>query len=113
MPAMSTSLTEFSTIGDKRVYTLTGHTVSKPKIVMNKRVVPTGNKTNSVFECSVIYATEDAEGNVLQQRPSFVATVTQPIQGDTADVTAMLAIFRDIIAGDEFANSVATGEFLG
>jgi hypothetical protein len=112
MAAMSTSLTEFSTIGDKRVYTLSGHTVSEPKIVICKRVVPTGNKTNSVFEASVIYATKDADGYVLPQRPTFTISCSQPIQGDPSDVTAMLAIIRDIVAGDEYANSVTTGEFL-
>lgn len=112
MAAQTTALTEFSTIGDKRTYTTSGHTVSKPKIVVCKRKVPVGNQTVSEFSVDVIHATEDADGLVLQQKPSMSAVVRQPINGDAADVTAILAIFRDIVAGDEFGNAVTTSEFL-
>lgn len=112
MAAMSTTLTEYSTLGDKRTYTTAGHTVSKPKIVMCKRKTPVGNQVVSSFEVSVIHATEDADNLVIPQKPSMSVTVTQPINGDVADVAAILVILRDVIAGDEFANSVTTNEFL-
>lgn len=40
MAAMTTALTEFSTNGDSRTYTTSGHTVSNPKLVTQKRRVP-------------------------------------------------------------------------
>lgn len=112
MAGMSTVLTEYSTIGDKRTYTTSGHTVVKPKIVVCKRKLPVGNQSVSEFSFSVIHATEDDDGNVLQSKPSMEAVVRQPVNGQATDVTAILAIFRDIVAGDEFGNSVTTAEFL-
>jgi hypothetical protein len=42
----------------------------------------------------------------------FQAVIRRPKDGIAADVTAALAIFRDIIAGDEFGNTVSTQEYL-
>lgn len=112
MAAMSTALTEFSDNGDSRTYTTSGHTVQKGKVVVNNRKVPVGNQTVSEFSCSVVHATENTDGDVLPQKVNMTAVVRIPIDGDTTDVAAALAIFRDIIAGDEFGNSVDTSEFL-
>lgn len=112
MAAMTTALTEFSTLGDSRTYTTSGHTSSKPKLVVQKRKVPVGNATVAESSITVVHATEDPDGNVLPQKVSFGITVRSPINGDAADVTAALAIIRDIVAGDEFGNTVTTQEFL-
>lgn len=112
MAGMLTALTEFSDNGDSRTYTQAGHTVLKPQLVIQKRRVPQGNQTVAETTVSVISSTEDAAGAVLSQKVTFSVTVRYPISGDSADVTAMLAVLRDIIAGDEFANAVNTQEFL-
>jgi hypothetical protein len=64
------------------------------------------------YSCKVVHATEDADGEVLSQKVSFEAVARYPTLGDDTDTTAALAIFRDIIAGDEFGNSVSTQEWL-
>jgi len=112
MAAMTTALTEFSDNGDSRTYTTSGHTVSKPKLVIQKRRVPQGNQTVQETSVSVLHATEDANSLILPQKVSFSAVFRSPIDGQSSDVTAALAIFRDIIAGDEFANAVSTQEYL-
>jgi hypothetical protein len=112
MAAMSTALTEFADNGNSRTYTQAAHTASKPKLVIQKRKVPEGNGTVVESTVSVIDATEDADGIVLSQKVTFQAVVRYPILGDAADVTAALAVFRDIVAGDEFANTVTTQEWL-
>lgn len=112
MAAQTTALTEFSTIGDKRTYTTSGHTVSSSKVVVNKRKVPVGAQTTSEFLVEVVHSTVDAEGKTLPSKINMTASVKFPIDGQTSERDAVLAIFRDIIAGDEFANSVSTGEFL-
>jgi hypothetical protein len=66
----------------------------------------------SEFSCKVVLATEDGDGEVLQNKVSFDVVARYPIAGDAADVTAALAIIADIIGGDEFANSVVTQEWL-
>lgn len=112
MAGQSTALTEFSSSGNSRTSTTSGHTVSKPKLVIERRRVPSGKQVVSEYSFTVLQATEDADGNVLEPKVQFVATVKQPINGDSADVAAALVIFRDIVAGDEFGNSVTTSEWL-
>jgi hypothetical protein len=112
MAAMSTSLTEFSTLGDSRVYTYGTHTALAPKMVLQRRKVPSGNQVVAEDVITVLASTVDADGNILAPRVSFSATVRRPITGDVDDITAALAIFRDVIAGDEFGNTVSTQEFL-
>jgi hypothetical protein len=64
------------------------------------------------YSCKVIHATTDADSLVLSQKVSFEAVIRYPILGDSSDIAAALVIFRDIIAGDEFGNSVDTQEWL-
>lgn len=112
MAAMTTALTEFSDNGDSRTYTQVGHTVGKPQLVIQKRKVAQGNQTVAETSISVISATEDAAGDALPSKVVFQAVIKSPITGIAADVTAMLAVFRDIVAGDEFSNAVTTQEYL-
>jgi hypothetical protein len=112
MAVMTTTLTEFSSNGNSRTTTLDGHTAISPRLVIEKRKVPEGNQTMVEYSCKVVYATEDADGAVLSNKVSFEALVRYPLLGDSADVTAALAIFADIVNGDEFANSVSTQEWL-
>jgi hypothetical protein len=112
MAAMTTVLTEFSNSGSSRTSTLTGHTAIEPKLVIEKRKVPEGNQTMVEYSCKVVHATEDADGVILTNKVSFEACVRYPVLGQSADVTAALAFFVDIIGGDEFANSVSTQEWL-
>lgn len=112
MAAMTIALTEFSDNGNSRTYSLASHTVVKPRMVTQKRKVPTGNQVTVEDTIHVQYATEDASGAVMPQRCSFTVTVARPLGHDAADVTAALADFRDIIASDEFTNTVTTQEYL-
>lgn len=112
MAAMTTVLTEFSQNGNSRTCTTSTHTALKPRLVIEKRRVPEGNQTMVEYVAKVIHATEDADGLVLTQKVAFEASVRYPLAGQSADITAALAIFRDIVAGDEFGNSVDTQEWL-
>lgn len=112
MAAMTTALTEFADNGNSRTYTTTGHTAQEPELVLQKRRVPSTNQTVLEDTITVLHSTEDSDGVILPQKVSFSVTVKRPIAGIAADVTAALAIFRDIVAGDEFTNTVDTQEFL-
>lgn len=112
MAAMTTALTEFSDNGDSRTYTLTGHSISSPKIVVQKRRVPVGNQKVAQDTVTVLYGTTDADGLPVPERVSFEVVIRRPVHGQAADVTAALAVIRDIVAGDEFANVKDTQEFL-
>lgn len=112
MAGMTTVLTEFSNYGNSRTSTYTGHTAAEPRLVIEKRRVPEGNQTMLEYSVKVVSSTEDSGGEILDNKVSFEAISRGPIAGIAADVTAALAIFRDIVAGDEFTNSVSTQEWL-
>lgn len=112
MAAMTTALTEFADNGNSRTYTYTGHTVQKPHLVIQRRRVPSGNQAVAEDVVQVLSGTVDADGKALAARVSFEVKVRRPLDGAAADVTAALAVFRDIIGSDEFANTVDTQEHL-
>lgn len=108
MAALATTLTHFASNGDNITYTYTGHTVSDPRLVLQKRRVPAGNKVMAETTVTVLSGTQDASNANIAQRVTFSATVAYPITGTYADVTAALAIFRDVVACDEFTTLVAS-----
>lgn len=112
MAGMTTVLTEFSQMGNSRTSTYTGHTATEPRLVIEKRRVPEGNQTMIEYSVKIVSSTEDSAGEILSNKVSFETVVRYPVDGLAADVTAALAIFRDVIAGDEFGNSVDTQEWL-
>lgn len=112
MAAMSTALTEFSTMGNSRTSTRSGHTALVPKLLIEKRRVPEGNQSVAEYSAKVITATKDAADAVLSQKVSFEVIVRYPIQGASADIAAALATFRDVVAGDEFGASVTSTNWL-
>lgn len=113
MAAMSTTLTEFSTNGNSRTFTTPGHTAVKPKLIIQRRKVPTSEQgvVDTVYQ--VVHATTDATGAVLARKVLLSANVNHPVQGQASDVTAALAIFRELVASDEFGASVTSQNFIG
>jgi len=112
MAAMTTVLTEFANNGNSRTSTLSTHTTLEPRIVIEKRKLPASNVAVGEYSVKTIFATEDADGNVLASKVSFETIVRYPVNGQSDDVTAALAIHRDIIAGDEYGVSVNTQNWL-
>lgn len=112
MAAMTTVLTEFANNGNSRTSTLSGHTAAKPRLVIEKRRVPEGNQTVPEYSFKVIYTTTDADGITISSKIAFEFLVRYPTLAQSADIDAALVIFRDIIAGDEVANSITTQEWL-
>jgi hypothetical protein len=111
MTAMTTVLTEsFPSSGNSRTYTQAGHTALKPQLVIQKCKIAGNGQSVAESTVSVLSATEDSDGAVLPQKVAFDVTVRYPIQGQQTDIDDMLAVVRDIIAGDEFANMVNTQE---
>lgn len=113
MAGMTTVLTEFANNGNSRTSTLVGHTASQPMLVIEKRVVPDGNQSLSKYSAKVVYKTTDVDALVLPNKIIMEASVSIPINGDQGgENAAALAYFRDIVAGDEFGNSILTQEWL-
>jgi hypothetical protein len=112
MAAMTTALTVFSTFGDTRTFVQSGHSVSAPKLVIQKRKVPKGNQKVGETVISVVNSTVDSASLPLESRVQFSASIRYPVDGSASDVAAALATFRDIVAGDEFAAAVNGQYFL-
>lgn len=109
MAGMTTVLTEFSSSENSRTYVFSGHTPTEPRLVLQKRRVPSGQQIVAEDSMTVVYGTLDSDGLPIAQKVSFAATVRRPISGESADVTAALATFRDIVASDEFG-AMVTGQ---
>lgn len=102
MAAMTTALTEYSDKENSRTYVVSGHSVSKPKKVLQKRKEAINGATIQEDTITVYYGTEDSNGDLLDSRVTFTVTLRRPKDGIAADVAAALVVFRDIIAGDEY-----------
>lgn len=114
MAVMNTVLTEYANTnnGNSRTSTLVNHTTVKPRLVIEKRKVATTDDGMNEYAFKVVIATLNAEGLILSQKISFEGIARYPTAGTMTDVTAALAIFRDIVAGDEFAASVPTTNWM-
>lgn len=113
MASLSATLTEFADNGNSRTYTASGHTASKPKLVVEKRTVPAGNQVMSEFSGTIVFGVNDSEGGVAPQKVSMEAKVRYPVLGiDSSDlatqIAAALVLFRDFVASDEFGASVTS-----
>lgn len=106
MGSFTTVISEFSDENNRRTYAITGHTVQAPKLLIQKRKVPSAPSAVSEDELMVVYGTEDADGLPLASKVAFSAQVRRPANGDAADVTAALAVFRDFVASDQFTAMV-------
>lgn len=112
MAAMSTTLVEFNNDLNSKTWYSSTHTAAKPRLVMQKRKVPTGNQTVLEDTITVLHATVDDDGAPLPQRASLSVTVRRPVGGQATDLAAALVIFRDIIAGDEFGVTTTHQKYL-
>lgn len=112
MAGMTTVLTEFSDNGNSRTYTTSAHTATEPRLVIQKRKVASGLTSSLEDTVQTISSTEDAAGELLDQKVLIETRVRRPANGIAADVAAALVIHRDLIASDEFTNTVNTQEWL-
>lgn len=109
MAVMTTVLTEFQDKGNERTYVAPGHTVALPRLVLQRRKIAAGTP-ESVAEdqISVLYGTVDSTSVPIRSRDLLTVTVRRPFDGRSADLTSALALFREIVASDEFTTVVET-----
>jgi hypothetical protein len=114
MVAMTTVLSDATDVnGYTRTYRLAGHTVTAERIAIQRRKAAPNAEGVAEDHIKVIFGTSDASGNPLSSKISFEAVVRRPANGTSADVTSALAVFRDMIAGDEFTNLVDGQSWVG
>lgn len=114
MAVMTTVLKRFTTVGTTKTSRHPSGSLQEPKLVIERVRVPEGNKTVGEYSASVLYAALDADGQVLPSKVAFTVTFRSPVNiGPTETVVAdALALFREIVASDNFATSVNSLDYL-
>lgn len=112
MAALVTALTEFADNGNSRTYTTSGHTVIQPKLVIQKRKVPSTATGSAEISVAVIHGTTDSSSEPLASRVVGEVRVRYPLNGTTTDRDAMLVILRDVVQSTEFGTSVGNQNWL-
>ena len=112
MASFATVITEFSDKENNRTYMVSGHTVQEPRLVIQKRKVPATSTGISESHLMVVYGTTDADTNPLASKVVFDAGIRYPANGQSDDVTAALAVFRDFVASDEFTAMVSSHAYV-
>lgn len=113
MAAMTTVLTEYANNGNSITFTTSGHSAVAPKLVLQRRREAGNGRVVAEVEITVLHGTTDVDSNPIAERVAMSVKSRFPITGKTTDRDAVLAILRDIVAGDEFAASVASLNHLG
>lgn len=108
MGALATTLKDFTDNGDSRTFALATHTAAQPRLVIQKRKVPTGNRVVAEISASVIYGTEDDDGAVLAEKIGFTMSGRYPIDGQSTDIDAAWAVFQDVVQSDEMTAALQT-----
>lgn len=111
MPQIETTLIDYSQQGNTKTLTVPGHTVSEPRLVIQKRKVAANGTGVAETTIKVVYGTSDTNGP-LASRVSFETSVRYPVNGDAADTASALALFREIVGSDEFSAAVSTQNWI-
>lgn len=112
MPVMATVVTEYSNAENARTYSISGHTVAKPKLLLQKRKIGVVGGASSTDTVEILFGTQDANGTTLPGRISFFLTCRRPVEAIAADVTAAVSVLKDVVGSDEFANMINTQNYL-
>jgi hypothetical protein len=112
MTAIATVLTEFSDKENNRTYSIAGHTVQAPRLLIQKRKVPATAGAVSESNLQVVYGTTDADGMPLLSKVGMSANVRYPANGQDTDIDAALVVFRDLVASDEFTAMVHSQNYV-
>jgi hypothetical protein len=102
MTTIVTPLKAFSTTGNVTTYAAPQHTIAEPRLVIQKRAVPSTAAGVAQTSVKVVYGTSDASDMPIAQRISFEAIGRLPVMANDTDVDNAIALYREIVASDEF-----------
>lgn len=107
MANMSTSLVTFSENGNKRTSAAPSNTAALPRLILQQRSIASGVEGVSEMQHRVVFGAADASGLPIVQRISFLVLARIPILARSTEVDAAKALYREMIASDNWAASVA------
>ncbi len=104
------TLSEHSTAEDRKVWAVNGHSVTKPKIVIQTRKAPSGVDGNAVQTSTfkVVYGTVDPDSVPMQGKVNVTVEVRYPQGALATDVDEAIDVLQAIVAHaqmDTFADT--------
>lgn len=102
MPQMATTLLAFSNTGNVMTYAAPQHSVAEPRLVIQKRTIPSSTAGVAQTSLKVVYGTTDAAGAAVAQRISFEMVGRIPVVANDTDTDDAIALIREVVASDEF-----------
>jgi len=112
MATMTTVLTEMVDNGTSRTYRRSNHTVGEPRLVIQKVKFPATSTATAEDSLRLVAGVLDANDVALATKSNFEVTFRRPANMLSADVTAELAVFRDLVNSDEFTAMVTSQGWL-
>lgn len=92
--------------GMTSTYTTLGHSLSKPKLVIQKGKAPSNPDASGESRVSVIHATTNSDGDILAGKIVLESSCRHPVNGQETDLDAAIVIFRDFVASDQFVTAI-------
>jgi hypothetical protein len=112
MAGMTTVLTETFSMGNVRKWQLSNHTVAEPHLITQKRQEASTPEAVAKSSLTFLSGTADVNGSALAARDVVDISVRGPANGDSADMTALIATVRDVVNSDEFTDMVTSQAWL-
>ena len=112
MAGFTTTMSEFSTSDNSRTFAVSGHTAALPKLVVQKRRVPTGEQVMAEDTVTIVYGAAISEGVILTQKSSISIVVRRPISADSTYLTGAYVVAADLITSDQFGLMMSGQLFL-
>lgn len=106
MANMVTTLRDYANNGNSRTYVTSAHTAAAPRLVIQKRKIastPTGVAQDDI---SVLFGFVDANGAPVASKIAFSVNFRRPLNCDPTAQAGALALFREVVASDNFADVV-------
>lgn len=102
MANMTTSLTQRSDAENQREWAAPTHTLASPFTIRQRRTVAKQVTQRATDSISVLRGGLDTSGLALQTPLTAMVTLTRQANMASTDSAAALALFREIIASDNF-----------
>jgi fructose-specific component phosphotransferase system IIB-like protein len=109
MADMTTALESYTNNGNSRTYQTATHSILEPRLVIQKRKPAATIDANAQDDISVVFGSLDTDGNPLAAKIVFAVNIRRSPMADSDTVTAAKALFREIVASDNF-DDVITGQ---
>lgn len=106
--------TELNDADSARTWVLAGHTAQKPQLIIQKRrTVGPVDDQKLESELKVVFATEDAAGEILPTKISIGVNTRMSVNSKSTDIDAAITEFQLLVASTSFSDMVKKQLYYG